>query len=386
MLPLLNEINEKIEKYIMIHSSANEGLELKYLMGKFSMDALASCAFGVDSGSFTNENSEFIKAADKVFDFVNPWAILQNVIAMFTPKTVKKFFHNLGFTNFAIIANLKEHKFFQDVVEASINQRKQSKIRRNDLVDLMIDATEGKLDLAEEASSEQHYVEGQNDQKVMQQHPEGRTKDINYDHVISTAGVLLLAGYDTTGTTMSYIIYELAMNQDYQDVLFEEVETARKDGGLSYDTIQSLPYLDAVVHETLRRHPVVSGVERPCTKEYKLPGTDLVIRKGDLVRFNNMGICFDPEIFPDPEKWNPDNFSKENRASRSPYSFLAFSLGPRNCIAMRFAFFEMKVAVSHIVTTFKILPTTKTCKKPEVDPRSVLGAAKGGLWVKFEAR
>ena len=50
MLPLLNEINEKIEKYIMIHSSANEGLELKYLMGKFSMDALASCAFGVDSG------------------------------------------------------------------------------------------------------------------------------------------------------------------------------------------------------------------------------------------------------------------------------------------------------------------------------------------------
>ena len=82
MLPLLNEINEKIEKYIMIHSSTNEGLELKYLMGKFSMDALASCAFGVDSGSFTNENSEFIKAANKVFDFVNPWAILKNVIAI----------------------------------------------------------------------------------------------------------------------------------------------------------------------------------------------------------------------------------------------------------------------------------------------------------------
>ena len=350
------------------------------------MDALASCAFGVDSGSFTNENSEFIKAANKVFDFMNPWAILQNVIAMFTPKAVKKFFYNLGFTHFAIIANLKEHKFFQDVIEASINQRKQSKIRRNDLVDLMIDATEGKLDMAAEASSEQHYVEGQNDQKIMQQQRESRTKDINYDHVISTAGILLLAGYDTTGTTMSYIFYELAMNQDYQDVLFEEVETARKDGGLSFDAIQSLPYLDAVVHETLRRHPVVSALERPCSKEYKLPGTDLVIRKGDLVRFNNMGICFDPEIFPNPEKWNPENFSKENRASRSPYSFLAFSLGPRNCIAMRFAFFEMKVAVSHLVTTFKILPTTKTCKKPEVDPRSALGAAKGGLWVKFEAR
>ena len=65
---------------------------------------------------------------------------------------------------------------------------------------------------------------------------------------------------------------------------------------------------------------------------------------------------------------------------------MAFSLGPRNCLAMRFAFFEMKVAISHIVSKFKILQTEKTCKNVKVDPRSVLGAAKGKLWVRFEER
>ena len=163
-------------------------------------------------------------------------------------------------------------------------------------------------------------------------------------------------------------------------------KNARKSDCLSYDTVQSLPYLDAVVHETMRRHSVISALERPCTKDYKLPNTDLVIKKGELIRMSNMGIFSDPDIFPNPQEWNPDNFSKENRASRSPYSFVAFSLGPRNCLAMRFALFEMKVAISYMVSKFRILPTAKTTKNVEVDPRHILGAAKGGLWVKFEER
>ena len=382
MLPLLQEINERIECHIKNLSKSQNEIELKDLMGKFSMDALASCAFGVDSGSFSNEKSEFVKSADEIFDFVSPSAIAQTIFSMFTPKLVKQFFHALGFKRFATIPHLKAHEFFQNVVEASIKQRKETKIRRNDLVDLMIDATEGKLELTEDdqsqAKHETEYTVTEQNQK--------KSKDVKYGQVISTAEILLVAGYDTTGTTMSYIIYELAMHQEFQDILFEEIEEAKSSGGLSYDTIQSLPYLDAVIHETLRRHPVVPLLDRPCTKEYKLPNTDLTLKKGDLIRISNIGICFDPDIYPNPEEWNPDNFSKDNRATRNPYSFLAFSLGPRNCLAMRFALFEMKVAVSHLVSRFKILTTPKTCKTVLCNPRHILGAAKGGLWVKFEER
>ena len=223
-------------------------------------------------------------------------------------------------------------------------------------------------------------------QTMTTERSEGKTKNIHYDDIISTATALLLTGYDTTGTTMSYILYELALNQDRQETLFEEIETAKNASDLGYDTLQSLPYLDAVVHETLRRHPIGPFLERVCSKDYKLPNTNLVLKKGDFIRLNNIGISSDPEVFPDPERWNPENFSKESRSQRSPYSFMGFSLGPRNCIAKRFAMFEMKVAVSHFVAKFKILPCDETCRNVEVDPSSVLGSAKGGLFVKLERR
>ena len=247
---------------------------------------------------------------------------------------------------------------------------------------MMIDALEGTLDVTEDDAYANDQYE--KDSKLIG-HVK-KTKDVDYDHVISTATIMLIAGYDTTATTMSYILYELALNQDCQETLFEEIENAKSGDRLSYDTIQSLPYLEAVIHETLRRHPVIAALERPCTKEYKMPDTNLVIRKGDLVRVNNIGICFDPDIFPNPEEWNPDNFTKENRADRNPYSFMAFSLGPRNCLAMRFAMFEMKVCISHLVSKFKILSTSKTCKNVQVDPKHILGAAKDGLWIRFEER
>ena len=95
--------------------------------------------------------------------------------------------------------------------------------------------------------------------------------------------MLLLAGYDTTGTTMSYILYELALNQDCQETLFEEINTAKNSNNPEYDTLQSLPYLDMVIHETLRKHPVVATIERVCSKDYKLPNTNLVLKKGDFI-------------------------------------------------------------------------------------------------------
>ena len=374
-----------MEHYIREESKMTDSIDIKDLMGKFSMDALASCAFGVDSGSFTNLNSdsEFVKHAKIIFNFVSASAIITNTIAIFTPAVVKKFFYNLGFKNFATVANIKSHKFFFGVAEASIKQRKESKTRRNDLIDLMIDATEGTFDSVEDEKSYDNKSEIE--PNLLKRH-EKKSKEIDYDMAISTAGIMLVVGYDTTATTMSWILYELALNQDCQDTLLEEIENAKRSGSLSYDTIQSLPYLDAVIHETLRRHPVIPALERVCTKEYKIPDSDLVIKEGELVRISNMGICFDPEIFPNPEEWNPENFSKDNRANRSPYSFMGFSLGPRNCMAMRFAMFEMKCAISNLVSNFKVLPTDKTVQNAEIGPANITGASKDGLYVKFESR
>ena len=61
-----------------------------------------------------------------------------------------------------------------------------------------------------------------------------------------------------------------------------------------------------------------------------MPNTNFVIKKGELVNVNNIGVCYDPNILPNPEEWNPENLSSENLANRNAYSFKLLSHGPRN--------------------------------------------------------
>ena len=177
------------------------------------------------------------------------------------------------------------------------------------------------------------------------------------------------------------------MNPEVQDKLLEEIGEASDDENIiPYETLQNMPYLDAVIQETMRKHPVVPYLERLCTKDYQLPGHDYIVKKGGNVRVNNAGICFDPDIFPEPKAFKPERFLKENSMDRSPYSYMAFSLGPRNCLAMRFALFEMKMGITSLVSKFRFYSSPKTVKEVEWNPSSVLGLAKGGLWIKCEKR
>lgn len=267
--------------------------------------------------------------------------------------------------------------------EESFKQRKASQTKRNDLLDMMIEAVEGTSGDVQE--DDIHATEQyEKDAKIV---GNIKKKTVSYDDVISTALVMLAAGYDTTGTTLSYILYELALNPDCQDTLLEEIEEAATDvNKMSYETIQSLPYLDAVIHESMRKHPIVSMLTRVCTKDYKVPGHSFTIKKGLEVFVNYIGICYDPEIFPNPKEFNPERFTKENTSKRNPYTAMGFSVGPRNCLAMRFAMFEMKVCLSNLVSNFRFFPCEKTVSDVEWDPKSMLGAAKGGLWIQCEKR
>ena len=100
--------------------------------------------------------------------------------------------------------------------------------------------------------------------------------------------------------------------------------------------------------------------ERECSSDTRIG--DMDIPKGMLVQVPIYAIHYDPKIWPEPEKFNPYRFTSEEKAKRTAYDWLPFGSGPRNCIAMRLAQAEVKIAVAYLVRAYKFV----RCEKTEV--------------------
>ena len=197
------------------------------------------------------------------------------------------------------------------MIKNSLKERKQSKTRRNDLIDLMLDIMKNDLAADDE------------DKDMVQEKIPGKKQlpPISEDQVIAQALIFLTAGYDTTGTTLSFLTYALSKNQEVQERLRDEIDAAfeENDGELpDYAVIQGLPYLDMVIHETLRMYNPVGFNTRSCTEPWRIPGTDMTMKKGDLLTFSVMGLHRDPEHWSHPDQFHPEHFSKEEKAARHP--------------------------------------------------------------------
>lgn len=95
----------------------------------------------------------------------------------------------------------------------------------------------------------------------------------------------------------------------------------------------------------------------------------------------------DPEFYPNPDNFSPEeNFSDEAKSKRSPYTFLTFGQGPRNCLGMRFAQLQVKIAILRLLESYEVLPCEKTPGELVHDPTSLNGAPLGGVWVKVLKR
>ncbi|XP_011705214.1 PREDICTED: cytochrome P450 6l1-like, partial [Wasmannia auropunctata] len=137
--------------------------------------------------------------------------------------------------------------------------------------------------------------------------------------------IFFVAGFETSATTATFSLYELAQHQDIQDKVRKEInEILAKHGGLTYDAVNEMTYLHKVVNETLRKYPPVPILNRICTKEINLPTTDIHLPKGTLITIPVLGLHRDPSIYPDPDKFDPERFNADKVAERHPYAYLPF--------------------------------------------------------------
>lgn len=90
--------------------------------------------------------------------------------------------------------------------------------------------------------------------------------------------------------------------------------------------------ISCIIPETLRKYPALPILHRECTSDCFIEEANLKVEKGQRFIISVLGLHYDREYFPDPEKFDPERFSEENKRNIKPYSYVPFGEGPRNCI------------------------------------------------------
>ena len=373
MMIFMQETCKRLIDDIDGYAKTGESFELKKPAGNFSMDTIASCAFGVDSQAFTNKDSKFVQYASSIFQ-----QTVKDGLKIMFPFLVPNGAKIMGALNISV-GKATEMNFFYDVIMSSLEHRRETKTRRNDLIDLMMDAIKGDIE---------HDKLGEDEQFEKDAKLKYESKKFEHEEIIivATALIILVAGYDTTGTTLAFVCYQLAKNPDIQNRLREEVQeiTNDSDRDITYDDLNKMTYMDQVISETLRFHSPIGVLQRTATKDYKMPGHDLVISKEGGVWINAVAIHMDPKHYANPRTFDPEHFSKEAKLARNPYAYLPFGQGPRGCLGMRFAIMEAKLALANVVRNFNLIPSEKTQEPLQLDPTTGIAYVKGGLFIKAE--
>lgn len=119
-----------------------------------------------------------------------------------------------------------------------------------------------------------------------------------------------------------------------------------------------MSYMEQCIDETLRMYPPTVRIDRVCNQDYNYNGIKIPV--GQVCAVGIWSLHHDPEIYPDPYKFDPERFSEDNKKKRDNETFIPFGTGPRHCIGMRFALLEIKLLLSTILSKYKFVKCEQT--------------------------
>ncbi|XP_052782645.1 cytochrome P450 3A2-like isoform X2 [Mya arenaria] len=310
-------------------------IEPKVHFGCYTMDVIASNAFGISTNAFKNPDDPFIRHAKRAFSTPVFSPIL--VLAFLFPRLFSPISNLLKYSAYYPKDSLE---FFCDVSSKIIEERKQTfDPSRVDLLQLMLNA-------------ELH--DNDKDAKTK--------KRLSVEELIAQMFIVFVAGYETTASLLQYAAYALALHPGVQDKLTSEIDNCIPEDvtELTYDVIQEMPYLDQFVYETLRMYPPIVAMNRRTSKDKDVFLDGYWFPADTMIMYNIYMIHHDPKHYPEPEKFKPERFLPEEKAKRDPFTFIPFGHGPRNCIGMRLALLEAKIALVSTLRKVKFFQVTET--------------------------
>ncbi|XP_052129902.1 probable cytochrome P450 6a14 [Frankliniella occidentalis] len=333
-------------------------VEFKDILLRYSTDVIGSVAFGIDCNTVKGGNDDFLNMSRELFrrNFI---FLLRFFLISVHPVFVKL----LPFKR--IFKDMTE--FFLKLMSDTVNYREKNKVERNDFVQIMMQLREE--DRNRSTLDRASHVE------------------LNNDTMAAQAFLFFVAGLDNVANTIGFALHELAMNHALQRRAVAEIqENIRKHGSLTYDAVRDMELIERIVRESLRKYSPVGILTRQPSEPIKIPDSDVVIDPSVMVWIPVWQAMHDPDIFPEPERFDPDRFTEEAKKTRHQYNYLPFGEGPRFCVAERFAILEMKLCIAGLLQQHAFDAGSKTDVKLKLDPKTSSPTPQNGFWLQVTDR
>ncbi|KAF2901779.1 hypothetical protein ILUMI_04408 [Ignelater luminosus] len=360
MIPMMQEVSKRLIEYInkQIEVTKSNCFEAKNLATRFTGENVLTCAYGLEGKSFVDDVPVAFEIGEQI---ASPHLSVQikQAISLFFPLVGRLL--NTTFIGSPI------PKVFWDMILNTMKYREENGIVRKDYLDFLRELRKSK----------------------------NSPYEVNDTYTVAHAFTFFLDAFETSAGLLTYTLCELALHPEIQTKTRTEIETVleKYKGELSYEALAECEYLENVVFESLRRNPILPFLSRVCTEEYRFPpprgpgtGKEVIIEKGTQMFIPVYGIHRDPQYYPDPDRFNPDRFTEEGKATRPKSVFLGFGDGPRICLGRNYGVAQIKVVLVAILNEFELRMSNKTKIPHDRDLIQIINVPKDGMYLELHKR
>ncbi|CAG9785253.1 unnamed protein product [Diatraea saccharalis] len=357
MLYLVERCGNKMLEQLNTEISLSETCNVQKITYKFTMQAISSCAFGIDMDEPDKRLTRICKLIFRNYYALELFYICCNLMKKLRLNTMPREVTN----------------YFSALVNSIKEQRSGVPSQRKDFMDLLL------------------HMKNLSELKIGQRHKsnDGELKvlPISDDLIAAQAMIFFSAGFETSANTLSYLLYEIAKHQDIQEKLFEEIKQTLDNniGELSFDTLKQMSYMNQVFYETLRMYSLIDLQRKVSAPSCKIPGVDVTLKRDDYLFVSVRGIHYDEKYYPEPHKFDPDRFLPDNIKSRHPCAYMPFGVGPRQCIGWLFGKIQTQIFLVKFLARYKV-ELAVDAKKFTYDPMKISLSPKDGVYLKIIRR